>query len=73
MHTLGLWPIVFEVSDTAGNTASLTINVSVIDRTAPTFVYNSANFTSNLSAPLSLNSILNNISATDNYDGDITN
>ena len=72
MHKLGLWPVVFTVSDNAGNSATITIQVSVVDKTAPVITLAHNTYTSNLSAPLKLSDILGDITATDNYDGDLS-
>jgi hypothetical protein len=71
-NVLGTYNIVFEVSDQSGNTSDTTIIVEVVDILCPVFseiepiqavfpnVYTS-------------NELLNMMSASDNYDGDISN
>ena len=69
--TLGSYNVVFEVSDTSGNTTQITINVEVVDVLKPVFsdigtiqaVYPNTYTTTD---------ILNMLSASDNYDGDIS-
>ena len=72
MHKLGLWPVVFSVSDNANNTATITIQVSVVDKTAPVITLAHPSYTSNLSSPLKLSDVLSDITASDNYDGDVS-
>lgn len=72
MNTVGIWPVVFTVSDSANNTASITIQVSVVDKSAPVIHLTKTSYTSKLSNITKLSDILGDVTATDNYDGDIS-
>ncbi len=71
MHVVGIHPIIMSATDTAGNTSSITINVSVVDATLPTFS-GVESINSPLSAPLTINDIKETQTANDNYDGVLT-
>lgn len=71
-NKVGVYSIVFEVSDNSNNKASITINVSVIDNIKPA-ITGPSTITSNLSNPQTIDSIKAQMSASDNYDGNITN
>ncbi len=69
--TLGTYIIKYKVSDSSGNTAQVNVNVTVADVTKPTItgtntyqvVYNQT---------LSLDTIISNLTVTDNYDTGLT-
>lgn len=69
-HEVGEYDVIFSVSDKAGNKATLTIKISVVDGASPVFSGPSS-ITSNLSSSLDLEAIKAQISVTDNYDKDI--
>lgn len=68
---LGEHSITFSVTDNSNNTATLTIVVAVVDVTSP-IIEGPNKLTSNISSPLTMDEILEQISASDNYDGDLT-
>ena len=72
MSLLGSYNIVFEVSDSCQNTTQISVNVEVVDVLAPIFT---ALDTIQAVYPNVYTSqdILNLLSASDNYDGDISN
>lgn len=70
-NTVGVYPVVFSVADSAGNSSSITINVSVVDNLAPV-INGASSVNSTLSAPLTVNDVKGILTGTDNYDGTIT-
>ena len=70
-NKLGKWTIEVKATDKAGNTGTGTIEVWVLDKTAPT-INGTSVFTSNMSNPLTLESILSHITVTDNIDSGLT-
>ncbi|MFK5883211.1 MAG: hypothetical protein QM489_02605 [Candidatus Izemoplasma sp.] len=67
MTTTGSYNVLLRVTDSSLNTFEKSILISIIDSVAPTL--NSTQvFTSNLSSPLELNNVINNLVYTDNYD-----
>ncbi|HHU56002.1 MAG TPA: hypothetical protein GXZ48_04865 [Acholeplasmataceae bacterium] len=70
---LGVYPIVFSVSDTAGNSATCVINIEVLDITPPIIDEKNSklNYINEFDGtPISDSKILSNIIAIDNY-GDV--
>ena len=67
--TLGVYSIIYSVTDSDGNTTSLTRNVNVIDTTKPVITLLGSSEI-NLDVGQSYNE--QGATATDNYDGDIT-
>lgn len=70
-HILGSYSILFSVEDSAGNVATLTIFVKVVDATSP-LIEGPTNLDSYLSNPLTLNQIKATLSVVDNYDTNLT-
>ena len=70
-HILGTYPIVFSVTDKSGNKASLTINVKVTDISCP-ILEGPEEINTTISDPISNSKILQKYTATDNYDGTIS-
>ena len=69
---IGTYPITFSATDKSGNKASITIHVKVVDITYPTLL-GPDSIDSNISNPKSIEEIISEFSASDNYDGNITN
>lgn len=64
---IGSWPIIYSVSDSAGNVATLTVHVLVRDVTAPT--WNNFNEASvSYTQTFNIEAYKSNLGATDNYD-----
>ena len=70
-NKLGKWTIEVKATDKAGNTGTGTIEVWVLDKTAPT-INGTSVFTSNMSSPLTLENILSHITVSDNVDSNLT-
>ena len=64
---VGTYSVQFECSDLSDNTASLTIYVQVVDGTAP-IIQGESTFTSTISSPVTVESLISNFSVVDNYD-----
>lgn len=64
---LGSYPIVFSCTDNSNNKATITINIQVVDGVAPV-INGASTFTSNMSAPLTVNDIKSTFTVSDNYD-----
>ncbi|MBN2877168.1 MAG: Ig-like domain repeat protein [Bacilli bacterium] len=71
MDFLGQYDIVFEVSDNAGNTTQITVHVQVVDVLAPVFS-NLGSIRATYPNTYSVNDILSLLSASDNYDGNLS-
>ena len=71
-NTLGTYSLTFSATDKSGNTAKLTINIKVIDSTAPT-ISGQSTLTSYMSNPLSTEQIKSSLSINDNYDTNLKN
>ncbi len=69
--TLGIYDVVFRAEDQAGNEAIITIKFQVVDSVAP-IISGPTTLSSFTSAPRSLSSIQAELSANDNYDGNVT-
>lgn len=69
---LGTYSLVFSATDKSGNTAKLTINIKVIDATAPTITGQSS-LSSYMSNPLTIEQIKSSLSINDNYDTNLKN
>lgn len=69
--TLGIYDVVFRAEDQAGNEAIITIKFQVVDSVAP-IISGPTTLSSFTSAPRSLASIQTELSANDNYDGNLT-
>jgi hypothetical protein len=67
MMYLGSYEVVLEVSDQQGNTASHSMTISVIDSEAPS-VSGNLEFTVDIDDTVSLESIIETLTITDNYD-----
>ncbi len=70
-NKLGKWTVDVKATDKAGNTGTGTIEVWVLDKTAP-IINGTSVFTSNMSDPLTIEKILKFISVTDNVDTGLT-
>lgn len=70
-NKVGKYTIKLSASDKAGNVGTGTIEVWVLDKTAPV-INGTSVFTSNMSSPLTLESILSHITVTDNVDSGLT-
>ncbi len=68
---LGVYDVVFEVSDTAGNTTQITIEVELVDILQPVFS-TVGTLTAVFPNTYTVNYIKSLLSASDNYDGDVT-
>ena len=71
MNKLGQYEIIYSVVDSGGNTAQLSVFVWVSDMTCPE-ISGKNSYTTNQYTPLSLANIKGALSATDNYDGNLT-
>ena len=69
---VGKCDIIVSATDEAGNSATGTIQVWVQDKTSP-IITGPTTFTSNMSNPLTKDSIITQVSANDNVDGNISN
>lgn len=69
--TVGEWTIEYSVSDSAGNTAYLTVYVLVRDVTAPV-ITGQNHYVQSMSTLLDVTDILDSLTATDNYDEAVT-
>lgn len=65
--TLGMYPILFSVTDLSGNEATITIYVKVVDAVAPT-ITGPNTLNSNMSAPLTMADIKGTQTVSDNYE-----
>lgn len=65
--TLGSHLVQLTASDKAGNTSSITIDIVVVDATKPT-ITGTNTYTSNMSSPITQESIKAQLKANDNYD-----
>ena len=69
---VGTYPIIFSVSDLAGNISSITIHISVVDCVKP--IINGQNtYISYMSSPLTADGIKTNLTISDNYDSNLNN
>ena len=70
----GTHKVVCSATDTSGNRLdfTITINVTYIDQDAPVFT-GTFSYNTDKSHPITIATILSNINATDNIDGDLTN
>jgi hypothetical protein len=72
MDTIGTYELLFSVSDASGNTSQVTVNVEVVDVLAPVFSEIS-DITTVYPNVHTVQEIIDMLSASDNYDGDISN
>lgn len=70
-NKLGTFSITFSATDHSNNTAMLTINIKIVDTIKPT-LSGQHNMTSHMSNPLTTSQIKNSITATDNYDKNLS-
>ena len=68
---LGSHIVKLSASDAAGNTSTITIDVIVVDATAPT-ISGVTSYTSNMSSPVTESTIRSKLSVSDNYDNSLT-
>lgn len=71
MHTIGQYEIIYSVVDSSGNTAQLSVFIWVKDTTSPV-INGEDSYTTNQYTPLLATEIKEELSATDNYDGNLT-
>jgi carboxyl-terminal processing protease len=70
LSVLGTYPLTYSVTDTSGNTASVTVQITIADRTKPVITASSPiYYLEGEDEPV----YLSLATAMDNYDGDITN
>ena len=69
---LGTWNVVFEVSDSSGNTSTFTKPIKVIDNVAPVFS-GIETLTKSYTEVMTLSDIVAQVTANDEIDGNLTN
>lgn len=69
---LGTWNVVFEVTDSSGNTATFTKPIKVIDNVAPVFS-GIETLTKSYTEVMTLSDIIAQVTANDEIDGNLTN
>ena len=70
-NKIGLYEIKYTVSDSAGNVSAVTVKVHVKDVVKPT-ITGTSSYTIAYNQTQSLTTVLNNLSASDNYDTNLT-
>ncbi|MGD9604881.1 MAG: hypothetical protein AB7V00_01835 [Bacilli bacterium] len=70
-NILGEYPVIFSVSDSSSNTTNFTVFVIVVDNDNP-IISGQSNFTFKETSLVPLSYFQSFLSATDNYDGDVT-
>lgn len=70
-HKTGTYQVIYSVTDSAGNKATLTVHVLIRDVTSPVITGQST-YTQSMTSKLSLDTILSNLSVTDNYDNNLS-
>lgn len=70
-HKTGTYQVIYSVTDSAGNKATLTVHVLVRDVVAPV-ISGQAEYTQSMTQKLNLDTIKSNLSVSDNYDTDLS-